>query len=42
MAAVKTFVVDEAEVEPVREEGDTASVRVTFDASNGCERLEHA
>ena len=40
MAAVKSFVVDEAEVEPVREEGDTASVRVTFDASNGCERLE--
>jgi mannose-6-phosphate isomerase-like protein (cupin superfamily) len=40
MAAVKTFVVDEADVEPVREDGDTASVRVTFDASNGCERLE--
>jgi mannose-6-phosphate isomerase-like protein (cupin superfamily) len=40
MAAVKTFVVDEAEVEAVRDEGDTASVRVTFDASNGCERLE--
>jgi mannose-6-phosphate isomerase-like protein (cupin superfamily) len=40
VAAVKTFVVDEADVEPVREEGDSASVRVTFDASNGCERLE--
>jgi mannose-6-phosphate isomerase-like protein (cupin superfamily) len=40
VAAVTTFVVDEAEVEPVREDGDTASVRVTFDASNGCERLE--
>jgi mannose-6-phosphate isomerase-like protein (cupin superfamily) len=40
MAAVTTFVVDEADVEPVREDGDTASVRVTFDASNGCERLE--
>jgi mannose-6-phosphate isomerase-like protein (cupin superfamily) len=40
MAAVTSFVVDEADVEPVREEGDTASVRVTFDASNGCERLE--
>jgi mannose-6-phosphate isomerase-like protein (cupin superfamily) len=40
MAAVKTFVVDEAEVEAVRDEGDTASVRVTFDESNGCERLE--
>ena len=32
--------VDEADVEPVREDGDTASVRVTFDASNGCKRLE--
>ncbi|HEX6662966.1 MAG TPA: cupin domain-containing protein [Gaiellaceae bacterium] len=40
MAAVKTFVVDEADVEPVREEGDTASIRVIFDASNGCDRLE--
>lgn len=40
MAAVKTFVIDEADVEPVREDGDTASIRVTFDASNGCERLE--
>jgi mannose-6-phosphate isomerase-like protein (cupin superfamily) len=34
------FVVDEADVEPVREEGDTASVRVTFDSSNGSDRLE--
>lgn len=40
MAAMTTFVVDEADVEPVREEGDTASVRVTFDASNGSRRLE--
>lgn len=40
MATVTTFVVDEADVEPVREEGDTASVRVTFDACNGCDRLE--
>ncbi len=40
MAAVTTFVVDEADVEPVREEGDTASIRVIFDASNGCDRLE--
>jgi mannose-6-phosphate isomerase-like protein (cupin superfamily) len=40
MAAVKTFVVDEADVEALRDEGDTASIRVTFDASNGCERLE--
>ena len=34
------FVVDEAGVEPIRDEGDTASVRVTFDESNGCEQLE--
>lgn len=40
MAAVTAFVVDEADVEPVREEGDTATVRVTFDESNGCDRLE--
>jgi mannose-6-phosphate isomerase-like protein (cupin superfamily) len=37
---VTSFVVDEADIESVREEGDTAGVRVTFDASNGCERLE--
>jgi mannose-6-phosphate isomerase-like protein (cupin superfamily) len=37
---VTTFVVDEADVEPVREEGDTASVRVIFDRSSGCESLE--
>jgi mannose-6-phosphate isomerase-like protein (cupin superfamily) len=40
MAAVTSYVVDEQELEPVRENGDTASVRVAFDASNGCERLE--
>src|ERR671924_1711460 len=40
MAATTTFVVDEADVEPIRAERDTASIRVTFDASNGCERLE--
>jgi mannose-6-phosphate isomerase-like protein (cupin superfamily) len=40
MAAQKTFVVDETDVEPARAEGDTASVRVTFDAATGCERLE--
>ncbi len=40
MAAVTTFVVDEADVEPVREDGDTASIRVAFDASNGCDRLQ--
>jgi mannose-6-phosphate isomerase-like protein (cupin superfamily) len=31
MAAVSTFVVDEAGVEAVREDGDTASTRVTFE-----------
>jgi mannose-6-phosphate isomerase-like protein (cupin superfamily) len=35
-----TFVVDEADVEPVSEAGDTASVRVTFDVSNGSELLD--
>jgi mannose-6-phosphate isomerase-like protein (cupin superfamily) len=30
MAAVSTFVVDEADVETVREDGDTASIRLTF------------
>jgi len=30
MAAVDTFVVDEADVEPSREDGDTASERLTF------------
>src|SRR5262249_11553363 len=38
--AVETFVVDETDVEPVTEAGDTASIRVTFGAANGCERLE--
>jgi mannose-6-phosphate isomerase-like protein (cupin superfamily) len=40
MAALKSFVVDETDVESFRENGDTASVRVTFDSSRGCERLE--
>jgi mannose-6-phosphate isomerase-like protein (cupin superfamily) len=40
VAAVTSFVVDEADVEEQRSQGDTAGVRVTFDASNGCERLE--
>jgi mannose-6-phosphate isomerase-like protein (cupin superfamily) len=40
MTAVTTYVVDEADVEPVREDGDTASVRVTFNSSNGSRRLE--
>jgi quercetin dioxygenase-like cupin family protein len=30
MSAVSSFVVDEAEVEPVRDDGDTASERLTF------------
>jgi mannose-6-phosphate isomerase-like protein (cupin superfamily) len=30
MSAVSSFVVDEADVEPVREDGDTASERLTF------------
>ncbi|MBA3735082.1 MAG: cupin domain-containing protein, partial [Actinobacteria bacterium] len=40
MAAVKSYVVDENDLEPSRADGDTASVRVAFDAANGCERLE--
>jgi quercetin dioxygenase-like cupin family protein len=31
MAAVSTFVVDEADVEPVRDGGDTATTRMTFE-----------
>ena len=34
MAAVTSFVVDEADVEPVREDGDTASSRVTFEVEH--------
>jgi mannose-6-phosphate isomerase-like protein (cupin superfamily) len=40
MPAVTTFVVDEADVEPTREAGDTASMRVTFGPLNGSGRLE--
>src|SRR5438876_9142852 len=40
MAAVSSFVVDEDDLEGVREDGDTATVCVAFDAANGCERLE--
>jgi mannose-6-phosphate isomerase-like protein (cupin superfamily) len=40
MAAVTRFVVDENDLEAIQDEGDTASVRVAFDADNGCERLE--
>lgn len=40
MAAVTTLVVHEDDLDPVREQGDTATTRVSFDASNGCEQLE--
>jgi mannose-6-phosphate isomerase-like protein (cupin superfamily) len=40
MGAVPSYVVDENDLEPSRADGDTASVRVAFDATNGCERLE--
>jgi mannose-6-phosphate isomerase-like protein (cupin superfamily) len=40
MAAVSSFVVDENELEPVHEDGDTATISIAFDATNGCERLE--
>jgi quercetin dioxygenase-like cupin family protein len=35
-----TYVVAENEIESWRAQGDTAEVRVAFDRSNGCERLE--
>lgn len=34
MSAVTDFVIDEADVEPVRENGDTASTRLTFQAEH--------
>ncbi|MDQ2968233.1 MAG: cupin domain-containing protein [Actinomycetota bacterium] len=40
MAAVTSFVVDENDLESLRGDGDTASVRIAFDAANGCELLE--
>ena len=40
MAAVSSFVIDENDLEPVQDDGDTASVFIAFDAANGCERLE--
>src|SRR6266496_5872260 len=40
MALPNTFVVDEDDLRAVRDDGDTATVRVAFDAANGCERLE--
>jgi mannose-6-phosphate isomerase-like protein (cupin superfamily) len=39
MAAVTAFVVDEADVEPVREHGDTASTRLTFEAEHLQQRV---
>jgi mannose-6-phosphate isomerase-like protein (cupin superfamily) len=39
MAAVTSFVVDEADVEPVREDGDTASTRLTFEAEHLQQRV---
>ena len=40
MSAVVDHVLHEDELEPVRDEGDTATTRVSFDSSNGCEHLE--
>jgi mannose-6-phosphate isomerase-like protein (cupin superfamily) len=40
MAAVTSFVVDEKNLEPLRQDDDTATVRVAFDAANGCQLLE--
>ena len=40
MAAVTSFVVDENDLEPLRADDDTATVRVAFDAANGCQLLE--
>lgn len=40
MAALTSFVVDENDLEAVQDDGDTATVRVAFDAGNGCERLQ--
>jgi mannose-6-phosphate isomerase-like protein (cupin superfamily) len=40
MPAVTSFVVDENDLEPVRDGDDTATIRVAFDAANGCERLQ--
>jgi mannose-6-phosphate isomerase-like protein (cupin superfamily) len=37
---MRIFVIDEAAVEPSRDDGDTAETRITFDRSSGCERLE--
>jgi mannose-6-phosphate isomerase-like protein (cupin superfamily) len=39
VSAVSTFVVDEADVEPVREDGDTASQRLTFELEHLQQRV---
>ena len=39
MSAVTDFVIDEADVEPVRENGDTASTRLTFQAEHLEQRI---
>jgi mannose-6-phosphate isomerase-like protein (cupin superfamily) len=40
MSTVAALVVHEDELEPVGDDGDTATIRVSFDSSNGCEHLE--
>jgi mannose-6-phosphate isomerase-like protein (cupin superfamily) len=40
VAALTSFVVDENDLDPVQGQGDTAIIRVAFDAASGCERLE--
>ena len=40
MAAVTSFVVEENDLQPLPDDGDTATIRVAFDVANGCERLE--
>src|SRR2546421_11624397 len=39
MATVTTFVVDEADLEPARNNGDTASTRLTFDTTHLQQRV---
>ncbi len=40
MPVAEGFVIDERDIAGRRANGDTAEVRTTIDASNGCERLE--
>jgi len=37
---VSSQVVDSSAIDPVREDGDTAEIRLTFERSRGCEQLE--